>query len=102
MTAYTTDGGYRPAPPTADEQAKVQQVMEILAGMSGEEQALNVLRKNAGDVQKTISALLDDPSSGSAPIPSASNYAPPPPINEPVQGYRSRSPPRTSSVYRLR
>lgn len=62
-----TEGAFRPAPPTPDEISKVQQVLEILADICSQEQALNALRRNYGDVEKTISALLDDPASGDNP-----------------------------------
>lgn len=65
-----TEGAFRPAPPTPEEVAGVQQVVEILSNAYNPEQALNALRRNHGDVQKAISALLDDPTSGDIhPLP---------------------------------
>lgn len=64
-----TDGTFRPAPPNPEEAAKVNQVLEILVGVCDGEQVLNALRRNYGNVEKTIAALLDDPTSGSVPVP---------------------------------
>ena len=58
-----TDGQFRPAPPSAEEAVKVQRVLEILAEVCNEEQALNALRRSHGNVEKAIMALLDDPTS---------------------------------------
>ncbi|KIP03120.1 hypothetical protein PHLGIDRAFT_254599 [Phlebiopsis gigantea 11061_1 CR5-6] len=62
-----TEGAFRPTPPTPEEIAGVQQVVEILSDAYNPEQVLNALRRNHGDVQKAISALLDDPTSGDIP-----------------------------------
>lgn len=88
-----TEGAFRPAPPTPEEAAKVQQVLEIMAGLCDGEQALNALRRNHGDAQKTIEALLDDPTIGNVASPAVDDMSA---LREAVAGVvQPSSPPRT-------
>ena len=64
MTATKVEGPFRPAPPTPVESQKINQVLEVLAGACTEQQILTVLRRHSGNVERTLQALLDDPSSG--------------------------------------
>ena len=61
MTAVKTDGGFKPSPATPDEKEKVVQIMEIMFGQCDEDKALTFLRRNGGNVDKTITALFDVP-----------------------------------------
>lgn len=61
MTSQSTaEGVLRPIAATPDELEKVKQVLEVLAGACDDSQALAALRRNRGDPEKTVSALLDE------------------------------------------
>ena len=61
MTAIKTEGGFKPAPATQEEKSNIIQIIDIMGGACDEDRALNLLRRNGGNVEKAIMALLDAP-----------------------------------------
>ncbi|KAI0694109.1 hypothetical protein BC835DRAFT_1406517 [Cytidiella melzeri] len=60
MTAIKAEGSFKPSPATPEEKSSVQQIVEVMCGACDEDKALTFLRRNGGNVDKTLSALLDN------------------------------------------
>lgn len=60
MTALKQEGSSRSLPPSEEEVEKVHQILDVMCEACDAQQALTFLRRNGGDVGKTLSALLDN------------------------------------------
>ncbi|KAI0340340.1 hypothetical protein BDW22DRAFT_1360280 [Trametopsis cervina] len=72
MTAIKSEGSFKLSPASVEEQGKVQQIIEIMGDGCDSGRALTFLRRNGGNVEKTLSALLDS-AADSAPTTSTLN-----------------------------
>jgi hypothetical protein len=71
MTGSKPETSFKPAPPSADENTKVNQIQEFTSGVCTAEQALRVLRRNGGNLEKAITAILDEGPGGDDVVPMA-------------------------------
>ncbi len=74
MTAIKSEGSFKPAPATQEEKDKISQILEIMYGACSEDKVLNFLRRNGGNVEKTITALFDAPSEDAPTTSGTTDY----------------------------
>lgn len=72
MTAIKAESSFKLSPATPEEQLKIRQIMEIMAGSCDEAKALTALRRNGGNMDKAMSALFD---SAADDVPTTSGTA---------------------------